>query len=1543
MKKFFRITYYSGIAIVFLLVVLVGYTQTRGFRSSLQDYILSHYHAVLNGNLIIGRIEGNLITGIRLYDVELRNLDSSSLATANRVDLSYDPLALFFKRVSLGRISVLDPHVQLVRSASGRWNVSNLFFPSSDTAASAWSISAKNLELNNASVTLIDSVLINERVLGLRPPPPRGTVDYADVTLDSLNVEGGLQIKPSQEDLQLRLLSFTVKNPGIHLRHLQGNFKLSKNEVAATQVHLETDRSRLNLDVSLSQLDITRLKSLEELKTKPVRLDLAADKLDARELKQFLYPWVDFLDQDLALEVRAGGEFGRLDVQKVLVETPESKIAISGVISNLHKPKDLEMDLAAANSVIDPDDISAHVPGLALPELGQLGRTRFRLKFDGTPTNFESSVRASTQTGTVDVHGQLRIGDVLEYKTSFVTSDFDLGKLFDNSDLESSLAMNGTLTGIGTDLRTASAVARIEVDSSQFWGMPLEQSVFVLDLNNAILRAHTQLHARSTVYELSSVLNFSQGDSVSFTLNGSVNAMNLADIIRNDQFSSDLSFMLKASGSGKAVNRFNSTATISFLHSSFGEVPFEKGDIGLSYDLSQSQRSRFTLRSEPVDLNVEGHFTLPALVENIIDGEKIVSDAISHRFRTLDSLQGVSPSPRNNVRFQVLPDRHPKDVDLAYRLEARNLYPVGVFFQKVLSGSLFAKGAMRGNVDSLDFDSDARIQSFGYRNRTDSYTMRNGNLALDLKHISRTGLLSVLETDLNLQSDNFSVNNLAFFKTSLELHSQKDSASYQWSASIDSTYQVDVRGTSVFASNVYALNLAELRLGMDFYILENNDPVEAKLGRDGVYIDNLLLSHEVEELGISGYFNPAGRSDLNISVKDFLLNNLRSILKRTKLADPVRDLNGILNVSLKLKGSMNDPEMSLDLTANGFRSRDVVFGQIVAKSSYTDHLLSLFIELRNRQNEPESKPDLLISGTVPYEFGSARDQSQKPKGEMNLTLFSKGLNMQFLDPFLPVVSNVTGILVCDMKVRGNVDAPTYEGSISLQSTKFFFKPLGLYLTVQGKLIPNGTRVGFENFLVRNIPEDRSDGQLKLSGSFSLAGLTLRDFDLRADGQLLVMKESSRLAGQKFYGDLFLGTGSDGIQWRGRPSDSKVTGDILIKRGNITFPPERETTSLTNTAINVVFKDDTSKVTKPAEGKEQTSVPISETSNQYALVGTVPDAAGPPAVSDAPSPDPLNAESGSKSFVDNISYDLDIDVQSPTSLLFVFNPQPREELFADLKGRLAFFKSAEQTRLTGEVSLENRSYYYFFKRFDASGKIDFRGDPVNPELDVTAKYEGIHSIDTLAAKAGNAAGSGPNPGYVAPKTANGQLLTSERVDVLLQITGTKNKPKTKFDLEFPDRDKNSQYVSKDPDADAMSFLVTGYLKDELDPQQRGSFLTANVLSSLTSGLITGPLTNALKQQIGAIQSVDLQYYGGDWNKTDVRVTAAISSAVIRLGGRVIEGINNTNVSVEVPVGSVFGSDRWRNLLFKYERKVDAVESIDQRTQSNSLSLFYRIVF
>ncbi len=161
--------------------------------------------------------------------------------------------------------------------------------------------------------------------------------------------------------------------------------------------------------------------------------------------------------------------------------------------------------------------------------------------------------------------------------------------------------------------------------------------------------------------------------------------------------------------------------------------------------------------------------------------------------------------------------------------------------------------------------------------------------------------------------------------------------------------------------------------------------------------------------------------------------------------------------------------------------------------------------------------------------------------------------------------------------------------------------------MQASLSPTGSRVGLENFVIRNIPQDRTDGQMALSGTFFLAGLKFEDFDLQANGQLMVMKESSRLAGQKFYGDLFLATGSSGVRWQGQLTNSKVAGDVIIKYSKFFLPPDRETASVAGRTVNVIFRDDTTKLMRKAldEGSQIGRSRKMNSSSQYSSVQPVP--------------------------------------------------------------------------------------------------------------------------------------------------------------------------------------------------------------------------------------------------------------------------------------------------------------------------------------------------
>jgi hypothetical protein len=150
---------------------------------------------------------------------------------------------------------------------------------------------------------------------------------------------------------------------------------------------------------------------------------------------------------------------------------------------------------------------------------------------------------------------------------------------------------------------------------------------------------------------------------------------------------------------------------------------------------------------------------------------------------------------------------------------------------------------------------------------------------------------------------------------------------------------------------------------------------------------------------------------------------------------------------------------------------------------------------------------------------------------------------------------------------------------------------------------------------------------------------------------------------------------------------------------------------------------------------------------------------------------------------------------------------------------------------------------------------------------------------------------------------------------------------------------------DIQADALAFLVTGAFPEEFTQQDRLALAGSNVLGGVATSILSGPLTDLLRKEFGIVKSVDVLYYGGGTlqESADVRLTGELGDAVFRLGGRVLSDLNNTNVSIQVPMSAIVGSGKWHNLVLEAERRVEGVETIDQRRESRGLRLLYRIIF
>jgi hypothetical protein len=1497
----------------------------------------------INGKLHLGVIEGNLITGFRINGVTVTE-SNIEILSAQRVELKYDPLGLFFKRVGVGNVVIKKPSIHIYRSLDGSTNIARLIKQTpADTASSVWNVDIKRLELTDAEVFYTDSIMIHQRQIGEREVPPDSVVDYARIHLHSFTVVVSAQIQNNKYSLNIKNLTGSVYRdeqitssadtmsmgqypvPVFTLKHLSGDFLLTHNEVSARNIIIQSQKSHILFDVGMKGFDITHLSSMEDLKTIPIDISLKADDIDTRELKQFLYPSVDFLDHAVKLTVKATGTLGKLIVEELAVQMPHSLVKLQGQVRNIHHAQELEMTVRATDNIIAPNDVLDCLPGLRLPDLTFLGTVKYSLTYEGRPLDFKTHFAGSTAAGDITLDGKMKIDPATtSYSGTLGVHSLALGTILKSQKYAGNINATMTVDGTGFNLRTMTGVAKVEVDSSSFHGLSIQHSVFVFDAADGMLQSHVAASVESGTYELSSLITFFNKDSTRYSISGKIRSLDLAGYLKDSQYGSDLSFDMNASGANGAWTR-SDTTDLHFYRSSFASQMFESAQARVLFQLKDSSRSILQITSTMGDLDVSGNFTPASFIAAWQNSYQLVTEGIAYRFHTLDSIRSFNNHMSESQLFFPSHVSNITPVEFQYRLQINDFVPIGVFIHVPLTGQGIMEGKVVGDSLDMQLSGNATLEQFELDSGKDTLTADTASFTYFLGGIGYEKLFDNFHASVESELQNFQINGFLFNRISGAIKVESDSSEYHFSAYLDSTAQINVQGTSHVNANLMEFDISQLKTEIGQYFAKNKSPVQLILGRDGFHIAALTMLHKEEELSLAGQFSPTGISDLNISLHKFPLSNLKQILYRGPYAKSSTQFEGTMNAAALFQGSFRHPNIVLDIHADDVCALDStqnkrkILGKIDSHISYFEYTLGLDIKVANHTGDPNAQPDLLLSGSLPYDFVLVREAPHALEGNVNLTLKSAGMNLEMLDPFIPVISNLTGAMTCDMQMKGPLDAPEYEGSMSIRNAHFVFDPLGMPFLLNGDLNPVGDRIQLERFTIRNDPQERFHvGTMKISGNFTLHGLNLNQFDLLAQGDLKVMSEEKRLAGQKLYGNLFAATGPNGLVWQGDLNASTVQGEVFVKDASLILPPEREAESVSSSFVKVIFKDDTSHGNPKVRNA---SGAFLETTKSNPPAGRTVKGE-------------VSSSSMSKlihnSFLDGISYDVRIETQGPTTLRFLFNTQTSEELFADLQGRLYFNRTPVMSRLTGQVEVGKLSYYNFIKKFEATGKLLFTGNVLNPELEVTATYQGTHDTSQI-----------PSTGQIAGTSRAPQVL------VTLKITGTRNEPKVKVLLQTKSYSDNewTAWTDGDDEANAMAYIIAGQFRNEMTEQQRVG-LGANLGSAFASGMAAGLISDLLRRSTsGYIQSVDVVYGGGQFNQsTDLRLTGQVGETIIRAGGQVLSDLTNANVSVEFPVSSIINSEGYHNLILTLERRVEGIQNAEeQRRASNGVRLFYRIIF
>ncbi len=1311
-KQIARLALYASAGLLGAGVLLIfAFTRTEFGREALRQEIVRSYANRYEGRLHIEALQGNFRQQVLASDVRLFDRSGNQWLTVDSLVARPHWRSLFTGRFSIRSLQAIRPALVLRTDSAGSIRSPLVRLQATGDAAGSWTPDRIEVQLAKGTVQL-----------------HRTEIGRAEA-MDSLHVRAVYHRNQDTDLLDVESFSGRMPELPLTIHDASAQLVTNRERIVINRLVVAADQGMLDLTGIVSDYRDPDSLALD--------LSLHVQQLELRALRNHIPTLALAETLDGAVTVR--GNASHLTADNLLLALGTSSLVGNGNL--LLNEDSVGLQLNVREALLRGSDIRAMLPEARLPDTEHLGIIRLQGAFQTVQTAQAIRIRTSfdlvseggNASGTASIGRPA--GGQWAYAGSVQTSALNLGFFSGDPALESQLEGSFTLDGSGLRMPEFEASIGADLGPSSLAGRPLDGMRADVTLQGRTGRTEAQVWKEDQYIELAADFDWS-GQRPAVTIDSRMRNVDMGSILHSDSLHSSLNGTWHMAGSGLPGQDLQGRLSLEVDTSSMGWGEAHRTLPPHEWTLALTR-------------SADGGFALD------VDGDALAMRLESNRsFRIGGSLAALwkvalaDALQRQQDKYRIGPEGHrhvawpPLEQLILQGEAAATLAGSAAQGPMTIEGSLAIKQSefvsswlpmtdpiATDFVGTLSVQADADSLAFAATASADSIIWRTTQVAgLRAAADGRLTLEGPLEhtvtTVLDAEADHWQIRGPAL--EGLRITASMEDAAADVALSTEGAVTARVQARLTEMGDRYRLRFGQLAFSSGAYRW-----TQAEDAIIDVFADALEFVRFRLEGAASRELRPQGvdvTGVLSSSVEDTLTVGIRSLVLR-QLSDFVetrRSFGGTLDGRLQWTG-LERPEVSGDVVVTDLRLENHVLGRLEASSRFNPGSpdIAVVASLGPAPGENTGEGDTLrfvennltISGTV-------RLPGRDDDGALDLDLDVRRADAFFFEYLVRGFHDVSGAFVGGGTIGGTFGYPVFDAGLTLREGSFRIPDHGMRYAAEAE-----TRITREGIAIdRLVLSDSTGGRAELAGMMHFNDYRYFSFDVTGElDELQIMNIDAFTRQIPFYGLIWVS------------GDATLTGplnDAFLRSVNLQFLPRSDLyipIVEADAAVDpgfIIYADSTGRIPETAIRPQRE---------------TILD----------------RRQEGERDFAAGLQMDLNILAPEGSSIHLVIDPLLGDVINATGSGRVQLQLREGALATFGSFAVEAGDYLFtagelFVRRFLINeGTIAWTGDPLNPQLDISADYRTRASRNGLPAEVG------------------GALQTSLPLIVGLQISGELN--------------------------------------------------------------------------------------------------------------------------------------------------------------------------